>query len=105
MPVHHLKTMKEMKIKNILALLAVIAVVAAVGACKKSRYCHCITTEGDPDTVVVNVDRSMRCNHILEMGIESLQDGESVTLIQKVSCVELDEDTVATIPPRPEPED
>ena len=87
--------------KRILYFIVIVAVIAAVGACKKNRYCHCITTEGSADTVVVNVDRGMKCEHILELGIERLVDGQSETTTQKVNCVELDVDTVATIPQRP----
>ena len=90
-----------MKTKKIFFLLAIVALVVVFGACKKSRYCHCVTKEGDPDTTVVNIDRGMRCHHIIELGIERLQDGETVVTTQKVYCMELDDDTVATIPPRP----
>ncbi|MBP5516316.1 MAG: hypothetical protein J6X86_05130 [Bacteroidales bacterium] len=94
-----------MKTRKIIPILVCVALVVFFMACKKSRYCHCVTTEGAADTVVVNVDRGMKCEHILELGIDKLQDGEYVTTLQKVDCVELDMDTVATIPPRPEPED
>lgn len=86
------------KTSKILAIVAIVAVVLSLAACKKSRYCHCITIEGEPDTVVVNVDRSMRCSHILEMGFERTINGQVEVTVQKVSCHELDEDTVATIP-------
>lgn len=86
------------KASKIVAIVAIVAVVFSLAACKKSRYCHCITTEGKPDTVVVNIDRDMRCNHILEMGFERRINGQVEVTVQKVSCHELDEDTVATIP-------
>ncbi len=88
-------TMRTKKI----AILAVIAVVVvAFSACKKSRNCYCTTTEGAPDTVVVNVDRGMKCDHILELGIERIQDGSPVVTTQKVSCTELEAETVTVIP-------
>ncbi len=90
-----------MKNRKVIVLLGLVAILVVFGACKKSRYCHCVTKEGEPDTVVVNVDRSMRCHHIIELGFERLQDGEPVVTTQKVYCIELDDDTVATIPPRP----
>ena len=91
-----------------LAIL-LIAVVFTIAACKKSRYCHCISesyqyvslddvTHTVADTVVVNVDRGFKCSHILELGIQELKNGEYVTATRKVDCVELDKDTVATIP-------
>ena len=85
------------------------SVVVTLGACKKSRFCHCISesyTTVTPDsvrhtvadTVVVNVDRSFKCNHLLELGIQELKNGEYVTSTRKVDCVELDVDNVTTIP-------
>jgi hypothetical protein len=90
-----------MNTRRILSVILIMAVIGAIGACKKNRYCHCVTTEGAADTVVVNVDRGMKCEHILELGFERLVEGQSETTTQKVDCVELDVDTVATIPPRP----
>lgn len=87
-----------MKTKKILAVVAMVALVACVGACKKVRYCHCVATEGDPDTIVINVDRSMKCSHIKEYGYQRLINGQWETTVNKVKCVELDDDTVATIP-------
>ena len=98
-----------MKTKRIAVALLLLAVVFTLGACKKSRYCHCISenyTNVTPDgvthivadTVVVNVDRSFRCTHLLELGIQELKNGEYVTNTRKVDCVELDVDHVTTIP-------
>lgn len=94
-----------MKTRRIIALLLAVTVLVTVASCKKNRFCHCVTTEGDPDTVVVTIDRGMKCEHILQLGIEVRQEGQAVNKIQNVSCVELDMDTVATIPPRPEEEE
>ena len=90
-----------MKTKKIFTVLAVALLLTAFGACKKSRYCHCVTKEGEPDTVVINIDRGMTCKHITDLGIERLQDGHVQVTTQKVYCMELDMDTVDVIPPRP----
>lgn len=98
-----------MKKRSLWLVVALVALTVLMGACKKSRYCHCIgetyqkvQNTGDTidfaDTVVINVDRSMRCDHITDMGFEELKDGEYVTLLRKVDCKELDMDTVVTIP-------
>ena len=98
-----------MKKRRLFCMLALIVLVLLSVSCKKSRYCHCIgetyqkvQNTGDTidfaDTVVINVDRSMRCEHILNMGVEELKDGEYVTTTRKVDCKELDMDTVRTIP-------
>lgn len=98
-----------MKTRRILVALLLIAVVFTLGACKKSRYCHCISdsyqyisldgeTHTIADTVVVNVDRGFKCEHILEMGLQELKNGEYVTSTRKVDCVELDVENVTTIP-------
>lgn len=94
--------------KILYTILVAAIVIVAFAACKKSRYCYCTTKEGEPDTVVVNVDRSMKCDRILEMGFERLDtirnaEGEIewiyVSTTQKVKCKELDTDTtVVTIP-------
>ena len=100
---------KIMKTKKIITAILLAAIVVALGACKKSRYCHCIsesyqtvsldgTTSMVADTVVVNVDRGFKCEHILELGIQELKNGEYVTSTRTVDCLELDMDTVVTIP-------
>jgi hypothetical protein len=48
--------------------------------------------------VVVNVDRGMKCEHILELGIERIKDGLPVVTTQKVDCTELEAENVTTIP-------
>ena len=98
-----------MKTRKIFLLLAVVALTLSVGACKKSRYCHCISDsyvvvsiDGEShnvaDTVVVNIDRGMKCEYLREMGVEELKNGEVVTSLRNFDCVELDMDTVTTIP-------
>ncbi|MBP5189495.1 MAG: hypothetical protein J6031_01100 [Bacteroidales bacterium] len=98
-----------MKLKRIVTLFVFVAVLTFFGACKKSRYCHCISdsyqaisldgsTNTVADTVVVNVDRGFKCEHLIEMGFQELKNGEYVTSTRKVDCVELDVETVTTIP-------
>lgn len=98
-----------MKAKRILVILLLAAVVVTIGACKKSRYCHCISesyqsialdgsTSTVADTVVVNVDRGFKCEHLIDLGVQELKNGEYVVSTRKVDCLELDMDTVVTIP-------
>lgn len=98
-----------MKTRKIIALLIVVAILSSLSACKKNRYCHCIgesyekvRDDGDTilfaDTIVVNIDRSMKCESISEMGFEKQQEGVPVTSTRKFDCKELDMDTVVTIP-------
>lgn len=95
-----------MKIRNIIIPILLVAVVVVFAACKKSRYCHCVSTTGDPDTVVVNIDRSMKCDNIMELTFRRKEEGQTTYTVQKVDCVELDVDTAVTsIPDRSEPED
>lgn len=98
-----------MKAKRILVILLLAAVVVTIGACKKSRYCHCISesyqsialdgsTSTVADTVVVNVDRGFKCEHLTDLGVQEQKNGEYVVSTRKVDCLELDMDTVVTIP-------
>ena len=91
-----------MRIRRIIICLMALLVVVGVVSCRKNRYCHCQTTEGEPDTTVVSIDRSMRCKNIKQAGFERIHDGKEETVVYKVSCLEIDADTVATIPPRPQ---
>lgn len=102
-----------MKIKRLLVVFAIVALVVSMAACKKNRFCHCVTLEsyidssvpGMPvekhDTTVVTVDRSIKCKHLLEVGLERLIDGQPQVTTQPVSCIEIDAESVTTIPPRP----
>ena len=100
---------RSMKTKRLFTILLMLAIVFTLGACKKSRYCHCISESYTQisldgiehtvaDTVVVNVDRGFRCEHIIELGIQELKNGEYVTSTRKVDCGELDVENVTTIP-------
>ncbi len=90
-----------MKAKKLYIALLLLAITAVMGACKKNRFCHCIgedyltiASNGDStwvaDTTVVNIDRSMKCENIYEMGIERLQDGVPQYNITKVDCTEIE---------------
>lgn len=95
--------------KKIFLVLLILAVTVSLGACKKNRFCHCISESyqsiqnGDTntvaDTTVVNIDRGMKCENIYEMGVEVLKDGVPQVTTLKVNCTELDVDTVVTTIP------
>lgn len=96
---------REMR-KKIVAALFAMALLVAIGACKKSRYCLCTTTDAAvPDTTIVNIDRGMKCKNIANMtSIRQLQtlsadslhvETHEVVENYAYSCVELDEDTLA----------
>ncbi len=103
-----------MKIKRILAVAVVATLVVTMAACKKNRFCHCVTLDsyidssvpGMPvekhDTTVITVERSMKCDHLKEVGLERLIDGAPRVTTEAVSCIEIDADSVPTIPPRPQ---
>ncbi|MCR4817250.1 MAG: hypothetical protein K5842_08760 [Bacteroidales bacterium] len=94
--------------KKVMAVVATIMIVVMVGACKKSRYCHCVSdsytivinadTVSRRDTAVVNVDRGMKCDHILEMTFRTKDEGPVVYTDRSVVCQELDVDTVRVLP-------
>ena len=92
--------------KKVAAALAAAALLAAVGACNKSRYCLCTTTNAQvPDTTVVNIDRGMKCKAITSMtSVRQLQtlsedslhvETHEVVEEYEYTCVELDKDTLA----------
>ncbi len=94
--------------KRLLAIVAAVVVILSVAACKKSRYCHCVSdnytivinadTVTRADTAVVNVERSMKCDHIYEMTFRTKDTGPVVYTVRKVKCSELDVDTVSVLP-------
>ena len=87
--------------KRTIIILAVLALICVV-SCQKSRYCRCISTEIDPnDTVILNLDRAMKCDHIMTMGKEAIVNGEQEVVSYTYSCTEIDKDTVPTIPNLP----
>lgn len=97
-----------MKKRRVIAIIVAVVVIFAVGACKKSRYCHCVSdnytivinadTVTRADTAVVNVDRGMKCDHINEMTFRTKDTGPVIYTVRKVKCNELDVDTVAVLP-------
>lgn len=97
-----------MKIRKILPVLLLLAAILVVAGCKKSRYCHCVSgnytivinsdTVTRADTAVVNVDRSMKCEGIKMMNFRTRDEGPVVYTNREVTCVELEVDTVATLP-------
>ncbi|MBP5548196.1 MAG: hypothetical protein J6X58_04820 [Bacteroidales bacterium] len=97
-----------MKTRKIFVAVAIVSLVLTVGACKKSRYCHCVSdyytivinadTVSRADTAVVNVDRSMKCEHIKELTFRTKDEGPVVLTDREVKCVELDVDTVRVLP-------
>lgn len=97
-----------MKTKKIFLVLILAVAVALVAACKKSRYCHCVSdkytiiinadTVNRADTAVVNVDRSMKCEGIKVMKFRTRDEGPVVYTDRSVTCTELDVDTVSVLP-------
>lgn len=97
-----------MNFKKILPVLLVSAAIILVAACKKSRYCHCVSdsytivinsdTVTRADTAVVNVDRSMNCEGIKIMNFRTKDEGPVVYTDREVKCIELDVDTVRVLP-------
>ena len=97
-----------MNTKKILPVLLLSAAVILVAACKKSRYCHCVSdkytivinsdTVVRADTAVVNVDRSMNCEGIKMMNFRTMDVGPVIYTNREVKCIELDVDTVKVLP-------
>ncbi len=87
-----------MKTRKKILIIATFILVAAFGACQKSRYCRCITTETPvPDTVIVNMERNMSCKRIMNMGTEALVDGQTQVTVHSYTCEKIHKDTVPTI--------
>lgn len=95
-------------IKKYIAVTLLVALVVVVASCRKSRYCHCVSgnytivinadTVTRADTAVVNVDRGMKCDHILNLTFRTKDQGPVILTERDVTCVELDVDTVKTLP-------
>lgn len=59
-------------------------------SCVKERTCGCTATEGpNTGTEMLTVDGSVDCEDITTMGFDELVDGEYVSSVKKVKCVEL----------------
>ena len=90
-----------MKKKHIFIVFALLVLVAFV-ACQKSRYCLCYTTETDPyDTVIVNMEWGKSCKRIVNMGFESLVDGQTQVTVHSYTCEKIKKDSVPTYPNLP----
>lgn len=60
-------------------------------SCQKDRNCRCTTTDLDNNTtVIVNVDRNIKCKHLLELGIETLREGHLSRDVHPVTCEEVE---------------
>lgn len=110
-----------MKVKHILPFVGV-AIMVCLFACQKSRYCFCVTDQpvrtdtiynseihqneyfDRYDTSIVNLDRSMKCKVLMQMGHEQIVNGQTTRDYYKYNCVQIDKDTVPTIPNLPREE-
>lgn len=92
-----------MKLNKLFPVLLIVILTVSLASCKKNRFCHCISesyntiaSNGDTnlvaDTVVVNVDRGMKCENIYEMGVEVPHEGIPQIQTRKFDCKELDID-------------
>lgn len=97
-----------MKLKKIFLVLILTAAVVLVAACKKSRYCHCVSdqytivinsdTVVRGDTAIVNVDRALECEVIKKMNFRTRDEGNVIYTDRDVVCVELFYDTMYALP-------
>lgn len=88
-----------MKTKRIYIILAV-ALVVIVSACSKNRYCRCVDTDDTSiDTIIVNVDKSMKCKHLKQIGIERMNSlgGFETDSIHNYFCQEIPHGDVSSI--------
>lgn len=86
-----------MKSKKILVLMfvGIVALTAAV-SCQKSRYCLCVSTETPVnDTMIVNLDRSMSCDRIMQLGIQKQDAGIlKIDSIHTYTCAKIKKDSL-----------
>lgn len=76
-------------------LLAAAVLMICAAGCKKERNCECTSETELPNMYgkyIINIDRSMRCDHITNVGLEALVDGQTQTQTTSVSCIELEEE-------------
>ena len=84
--------------------LLIVALLVVVGACQKSRYCLCVSDQTPaPDTMVVNIDRSMKCKRLQRLGVATDHEGERVKTVYDYTCTQIDKDSVSTYPNLPTP--
>ncbi len=96
---------KNKKFRIVLPALLAVVVLAVCYSCEKTRYCYCTTQETElPDTVIWNVERGLKCDRLMKLGMEETvtvegennQDyTEQVPVIYNYTCVELDRDTLS----------
>lgn len=85
--------------KRKLLLLAAgsLVVVLLMAACQKSRYCHCVSSEIN-DTIIINAERGFNCDRIVNMGIEEIQDGQTVVTTHAYTCEKIKKDSIGNYP-------
>ena len=55
-------------------------------SCEREKYCKCTTVENDPQTMIVNVDYSLSCKAISQIGVERIVDQSLVREMVNVKC-------------------
>ena len=76
--------------KKIFLGLGLLSFVLLSASCEKDRNCRCTTTdELEPTTIVIHVDRSMKCKHITQQGFEEQVEGVFVRQLHTVTCEEI----------------
>lgn len=70
--------------KKIFILAAVILCVSA--SCEREKFCKCTTVELDPQPYIVNVDYSMSCKAITQIGVEHIENQTLVREMVNVKC-------------------
>ncbi|MBR1644842.1 MAG: hypothetical protein IJ684_05700 [Bacteroidales bacterium] len=90
-----------MKARHILLIGA--ALLLLTGACQKSRYCRCVTTDTQEmdSVIIVNVDRSMRCKRLTGVGSGFNKEGKFVESSYKYTCEQMKKDSLPTVPNLP----
>ncbi|MCF0211471.1 MAG: hypothetical protein HUK17_01045 [Bacteroidales bacterium] len=89
-----------MKAKKFIALCGIaIAAMALALSCQKSHYCLCVSDKPvsyAQDTMIVNVDNSMNCKRIQQLGILKQNEGElEVDSVYSFTCTKLHKDSLA----------
>ncbi len=96
---------KNKKFRIVLPAILAVMLLVLCYSCEKSRYCYCTTQETEmPDTVIWNLDRGLKCDHLMKLGTEETvtvegennQDyTEQVMVVYNYTCFELDRDTLS----------
>lgn len=72
--------------KKILGFLVLLCLVAMAASCERDKYCRCTTVEAEPQDMIINVDYSMNCHAITEVGIERIVDQVLQRDMVQVKC-------------------